>query len=771
MQIKEKAIPQTIKESQKVNKTWGKNKKIKIQENIETGHGDQFRLVNFRIEQELEKDAADRQANAALFIFTFWKFKKYYKKHIDTGIRRQIDITDKLIDSQNNLIQNSSTPDNDLSNKEFKSPIDNIQSLNDQKIHSTAVKKWNQSQSKSDNIIDEIDDHDSEITKVLIHSTKAEENNEEIKETEENEVYREAKKNLFTYEDEKRERENTPSSHNPFEATENTNDLKDKVVHLSTINTDENLENHNTEQNFENNRKAENQLEEKKSDIDDQETENYEAQGSAMKVKNVEQLRQDFAGNDKVSKQKLFSGPDSLLREIIWHTPRSSKRADSIKDNKTYLHNFEKDADIKDDNSEAATKRRVDMSNLGASMNQNSSTSSRFFENNSSFQKFSLLQFNNMMKSKDFGVLLQLREKAVKYRAKTERKIINKMIESQKYSPRMLQRQKLELDKWVNHENEEIKKTKNQMLEKWYQTKAMIEETEKNAKLIRQQIGSLDCSRKASFNYTSPIHEHGINLEDLKSFNNMSNQVDSIKDDDEVTKIIHFSEPHRLVNSEAENLDNNQSNSYKSLRISILSNKSQDFEVNKNKIQLYKLQRTRKMNRLSSLMTSGVLDERKNQSQTIYLRNLFNNLLDESTHELDHLIKKSKGFRRERKELKVFEYQPQYKMSDNIANFDNDKTPKNILEFGNDQSSERQSKEEFGIDINKLDRVIHSIMEIEQNEERFIPQKDFDRKSKKHERILSNEKAHKRQSSSNSNIGINKWDDLDIENFLGEDEQ
>ena len=392
---------------------------------------------------------------------------------------------------------------------------------------------------------------------------------------------------------------------------ENTNDIKDKVVHLSTINTDENLENNHAEQNIELEQRVQNQLEEKKSDIDDLETENYEAQDSVMKMKGFDQLHQDLENTNEISKQKLFSGPDSLLREIIGHTPRSSKRADSIKDNKTYLNNFEKDADIKEDNSEAATKKRVDISNLGVSMNQNSSTSSRFFENNSSFQRFSLLQFNNMMESKDFGVLLQLREKAVKYREKTERKMINKMIESQKYSPRMLQRQQLELEKWVNHEKEEIKKTKNQMLEKWYQTKAMIEETEKNAKLIRQQIGSLDCSRKASLNYASPINEHGINLEDLKSFNNMSNQMDSVRDDDVATKIIHFSEPHRMVHSESENFDNNQSNSYKSLRISILSNKSQDVEVNKNKIQLYKLQRTRKMNRLSSLMTSGVLDERK----------------------------------------------------------------------------------------------------------------------------------------------------------------
>jgi len=64
------------------------------------------------------------------------------------------------------------------------------------------------------------------------------------------------------------------------------------------------------------------------------------------------------------------------------------------------------------------------------------------------------------MESKDFGVLLQLREKAIKYREKQENKLLNKMIESQKYSPRMLNNRKLELEKWVTKEKEEIKKTK-----------------------------------------------------------------------------------------------------------------------------------------------------------------------------------------------------------------------------------------------------------------------------------------------------------------------
>ena len=102
----------------------------------------------------------------------------------------------------------------------------------------------------------------------------------------------------------------------------------------------------------------------------------------------------------------------------------------------------------------------MEISNFEGGMTPGSSISSRFFENNSSFQKFSLLQFNNMMESKDFGVLLQLREKAIKYREKTEKRIINKMLQSQKYSPRMLQERKIQLEKWVTKEKEEILNTK-----------------------------------------------------------------------------------------------------------------------------------------------------------------------------------------------------------------------------------------------------------------------------------------------------------------------
>ena len=176
-----------------------------------------------------------------------------------------------------------------------------------------------------------------------------------------------------------------------------------------------------------------------------------------------------------------------MLREVISQTPRNFGEMDENTIPSQLLNKEE----IKDNSSDAATKKRVEVSNLGV-MTPSSSTSSQFFQNNSSFQKFSLMQFNNMMESKDFGVLLQLNEKAIKYREKTENKLIKKMIQSQKYSPRIVQARKVQLETWVNKEKEEISKTKNSLLEKWNQTKQVLEQTEQNAQFIKHQIGSLD---------------------------------------------------------------------------------------------------------------------------------------------------------------------------------------------------------------------------------------------------------------------------------------
>lgn len=222
-----------------------------------------------------------------------------------------------------------------------------------------------------------------------------------------------------------------------------------------------------------------------------------------------------------------------------------------------------------------------------------------------------------------------------------------------------------------------------------------------------------------------------------------------------MTKVIHFSEPHRLIQSESENLGVVEvSNSDKSLRISILSNKSEDLEVNKNKIQLYKLQRTRKMNRLSSLITSGVLDDFKYQSQTINLTNIFASLLDDNNNDLNKFIPKITPPNHELIKNKIFEYRPQ----EAISQKSNQETDEVILENQERQKISRQSSKESELDINTLDKVIDKIMEDEAKEELEL-QPSTSKANSADFQADQNEfpdAVHHRQSSSNSNIGIKK---------------
>ena len=462
----------------------------------------------------------------------------------------------------------------------------------------------------------EYDEEGSEVTQVLVKSTKAEERDEEYKE---DELYRENKKENF--DDEKEAAKRIPIQ-NPFETIEENFDGKDKVIHLSTINTDENFGNKDNEFMMSGEVYEQNQhIEDIRLDNKDEEAQDDEDIGDKIVSLRIEHDEIPQIAKSDI-KHKLFSGSGSLLREIISRTPRSNNdklnryKTDHIKDLKS--------SESREDNSDAATRKRVDISHFGGVITPGSSTSSQLFQNNMSFQKFSLHQFNSIMESKDFGVLLQLREKAIKYREKQEKKLLNKMIESQKYSPRMLNCRKLEIEKWVTKEKEEIKRTKNQLLERWNQTKYMLEQTEHFAQIIKQQIGSIDWSRKVSINYGNVQDEQDISSMNLRSYRaeDKSENSDTV-DEDEETKVIHYSEPHRLIQSESDNVMGLKSGSEISLRISVLSNKSEDIDLSKNKIELYRLQRTREMNRISSLIASDIIEERKNQSETLNIGNMF----------------------------------------------------------------------------------------------------------------------------------------------------
>lgn len=128
-----------IKTKKPVLKRSAKKSKIKIQENIETGDGDRFKLVNFRIEQKIEKEYAKIQSHAALFIFLFWKFKRYYRKVKETSLKKLSHFVKSVKSSFKNpsdviSVKPTQTPQEDLKSYESN------RTPRSSKKYSTAVK-------------------------------------------------------------------------------------------------------------------------------------------------------------------------------------------------------------------------------------------------------------------------------------------------------------------------------------------------------------------------------------------------------------------------------------------------------------------------------------------------------------------------------------------------------------------------------------------------------------------------------------------------------
>lgn len=727
----------------------------KINEASEEDSSHDRKLLNLRLDTaDDDQPITAEQARAAFYIFVVWKLRKHMSStdgpDADKPCSQRWSKASNL-DAQQHSELNS--------NIEERSPNDcNVIGYSPSDAggrgkYDTAVRNSKRAldTSHSPKSAAEYNEEGSEITRVLIKSVNTDERDnadDEAKyDVDNTDLYRERRNKTIDDEDDK-EAAKMVSIQNPFETTEDNLDIKDKVIHLSTINTDENFGHKDND--FTMSGDADDQVRSanNKQPID----KHNEAQDDEDVNDKIVSLRIDHEELPKIAKsdnKKLFSGSGSLLREIISRTPRSNN--DRQSKHRASQNKQGKSSWSKDDNSDAATRKRVDISHLGGIVTPGSSASSQLFQNNTSFQRFSLLQFNSIMESKDFGVLLQLREKAIKYREKQEHKLISKMIESQKYSPRMLNNRKLELEKWVTKEKEEIKKTKNQLIERWNQTKNMLEQTEHFAQVIKQQIGSLDCSRKVSISYPNVQEEQDISSMNLRSYHDEDKTENSeTVDEDEETKVIHYSEPHRLVQSESDNVLGLKSGSEISLRISVLSNKSEDLDFSKNKIELYKLQRTREMNRISSLIAADLVEERKNQSETLNIGNVFKKLLDDNDNFRGFHVKKINANVKPANN-KIFDYTPAddnqnanwYESQHSSAEIcEPDKTPKSDI-------------------VNKIATLSNWDNASSQNNANADNQSD-----------LSNlESHHHRRSSSNDNIGIKKADDLDIEKLLEGDDQ
>jgi hydroxymethylglutaryl-CoA reductase len=62
------------------------------------------------------------------------------------------------------------------------------------------------------------------------------------------------------------------------------------------------------------------------------------------------------------------------------------------------------------------------------------------------------------------------------------------MYKSRQFSPRTYNQRKEQLERWVTLEREEIQRSKKQFHEEWEKTVRMIEDTQKNVNIMREQI-------------------------------------------------------------------------------------------------------------------------------------------------------------------------------------------------------------------------------------------------------------------------------------------
>ena len=74
--------------------------------------------------------------------------------------------------------------------------------------------------------------------------------------------------------------------------------------------------------------------------------------------------------------------------------------------------------------------------------------------NKNPFKDFTMTKMNEVLKDKDYDQIQELRKVAIDYRASVEKKLLSKL--DQKESPRALRSRRLEIEKWVDNELQEI---------------------------------------------------------------------------------------------------------------------------------------------------------------------------------------------------------------------------------------------------------------------------------------------------------------------------
>ena len=85
-----------------------------------------------------------------------------------------------------------------------------------------------------------------------------------------------------------------------------------------------------------------------------------------------------------------------------------------------------------------------------------------------------------MMKKEDISNMIKMRQEVLEKRRQIQHNLIQNMYEKQKISPRTFQLKNRELEKWVDIEKENIKKTKKELKKSWLATADTIQRTQRD---------------------------------------------------------------------------------------------------------------------------------------------------------------------------------------------------------------------------------------------------------------------------------------------------
>ena len=153
------------------------------------------------------------------------------------------------------------------------------------------------------------------------------------------------------------------------------------------------------------------------------------------------------------------------------------------------------------------------------------------------FENFSFKKFKELLHEDNMSKILRVREQMLKFKEKKEKKIINKRLKRNEYSPKTYFRKRMELEKWISKEKEEIKKSKQQFVENWKKTAQLINEAHNNNLLTKKLV----LNHKVSF-MSETMSARSLLFDSIESKQNTEREI--FNEDDQL--LIQFNKKENI---------------------------------------------------------------------------------------------------------------------------------------------------------------------------------------------------------------------------------